>query len=140
VTAQDAAPAAPPPEPASVQLVDARIEAASRGFHRERWIVVAALLAVLLAGVGLLAAGYISQRQVISAQARQIRSNCRFWSPLTSQPAVPLPGQKAPSRTTVVLFAGARDAYAGEGCVPPLPPAQPSLEHWAAVYRVPLSH
>lgn len=72
-----------------------------------------------------------------SIQSGQISAACNFWRPLAPLPVTVVKGTAKPTRVSVTLIAGARDAYARQ-CPGKIPPADPSLVKWAAYYHVPL--
>ena len=120
-----------------------------RGFLRMRWLLTAAVLAVLLAAV--LALGILFFRQQTQLQAQQaalraqlaelqaqqaaLRADCAFWYPLTSLPVTVITPGMPPTRLSVALITASRIAYEGQDCGH-IPPASVSLEKWAAFYGI----
>jgi hypothetical protein len=118
--------AAPPP----VAQLDETVVRAIRSVHRARWIFLLAVVAAMAAAVGML--GWQDWQQ-----HRQLHASCQFWSLLAPLPITVVPPARRPSELGVLLVADSRDAFAGQQCGT-LPPAAPSLLHWAAYYGVPL--
>lgn len=113
-----------------------------RGFLRMRWLLTAAVLAVLLAAV--LALGILFFRQQaqlqaqlaeLQAQQAALRADCAFWYPLTSLPVTVIAPGMPPTRLSVALITASRIAYEGQDCGH-IPPASVSLEKWAAYYDI----
>jgi hypothetical protein len=91
-------------------------------------------LSVLLVVAGTAYAVWQGSRQA-QAIASDVRALCAEQRDVgTVQPAAPS------SALGVKLIADFRDAYAGLGCSPALPPPSPSLLKLAAKYGVPVRH
>lgn len=114
--------------PRPVADLDDTLRSALRGYHRSRWITLAAVTLLLAAAVIVLGVLYLQQ------DAR-LRASCEFWLALTPLPVTIVPPNTKPTPVSVNLIAGSRVAYAGQGCGR-MPPAAPSLVKWAHFYGI----
>lgn len=138
--------------PRPVSDVDAELRRTIRAVYRTRWVVAGAVIAALLGAVGFLGMLAYGQREQIAAQhaqiagqraqivqqAKQLRSSCAFFHPLTGLPVTIPANGKPPAALGVQIIAGARTAYDGQGCGK-LPPPAPSLVTWARHYKIPVA-
>ena len=90
--------------------------------------------AVLLVVCGTGYAVYEGSRQVQAATA-EFRALCAEQAVIGTAPLTPSAGKLG-----VQLITDFRDAYAGLGCTPALPPPSPELRRLAAKYGVPVQH
>lgn len=137
--------------PRPVTDVDRELRRTIRSVYRTRWVIVAAVVAVLAGAVACLGVLYGSQRMQVTQQRdqiaqqhaqivqqeRQLQSSCEFFRPLTGLPVTVPPNGKPPAALGVQIIAGARIAYDGQGCGH-MPPPSPSLVTWARHYRIPV--
>ena len=150
----------PDGEPRPVAEIDEDLFDYLKPLHRARWALLTGFGCLLMAVVIILSLLYARdhqqlhdeqllaarQQQLITAQAadlaaegKRIRASCGFWAGLAGLPATPAsprPGAR-PTRTAVVIIAGSRDAYQGQGCGKLAPP-DPSLVRWARFYHIPV--
>lgn len=145
--------------PVPVSQIDKQMASSLRGFHRLRWWSVAVGGVLLALAVIVLAiivtsqqavidrqqavinsqTGVISHQQAaITHQQEELAASCGFYRVLGILPVVAMPPVKRPSRVAVQIVAGARVAYTGQQCRPPLPPPDPSVVRWAAYYHLKL--
>jgi hypothetical protein len=111
-----------------------RIRANRRSLELTTLIVVLFLVAMLFS--------VITRNQAERAATRAISAACDFWEPLTSLPVTIPAGSKKPTQLSVKIITGARESYEGQ-CAgdghPPLPPPDPSVVKWAALYHLPVA-
>lgn len=118
-------------EPRPVADLDEGLLDQLRPLHRIRWIALVGYVLLVTVAVIVLAVLFMQQ-------SNEIRASCQFFNGLAPLPAAPAAGAAKPTKTAVIIIAGSRRAYAGEGCGKP-PPPDPSLIKWARIYGVPLS-
>ena len=106
--------------------------------NSSRHLILGALalfaLSVLLVVAGTGYAVWQSSRQAQAAAART-DALCAEHAVIGTIPLVPSTGKLG-----VQLITDFRDAYAGLGCTPALPPPSPELRRLAAKYGVPVQH
>jgi len=122
-------------QPDSVHKVDVQLASTLRGIHRTRWVILAATGLALVSGLVYQQVQIQTQKQQINNQRVQLESSCLFWGELSGLPVTVTPPAKVPSELGVGLVVYARDAYSGQSCGE-LPPADPSVIHWAAYYHL----
>ena len=112
---------------------------AAHGLNGSRTVLILSALALFIASVLLVVAGtgyavFNGQRQA-QAVADEVRTLCAEQGDIG---AVPLASKPQPSELGVKLVVDFRNAYAGLGCSPALPPPPALLRKLAAKYGIPV--
>ena len=138
-----------------IEDLDRQLAALVKRSRRLLWFIISVIGFVLLAAMGVVAVLFVTsiqQRheigQLITQSAREQQQlttvtqllhagNCTFDRDLASAPVSINPATGKPSTLGVSIVADAHNAYVDIHCDGSLPP-NPSLQHWAAIFHIPL--